>query len=176
MEPQPHIPIDRAVLVIGYGNSLRRDDGVGPLAAEAVSGRGVTGVEALAVHQLTPELAEPLAAAAVAIFVDARLSPEHGTVRVEAVHPSPGRGDPLGHVGDPASLIALASAVYGGHPAAWVVSIPATDLGLGEGLSPTAARGLAEAIDAIGRLIGQQGPPASSIPEPNGGASCTKSR
>jgi hydrogenase maturation protease len=47
------------VLVLGYGNTLRRDDAVGPLAAEAVAGWGRPGVLALALPQLLPELAEP---------------------------------------------------------------------------------------------------------------------
>ena len=53
----------RPALVIGYGNTLRGDDAVGPRAAAAVHGGGLPGVDALAVAQLTPVLAEPLAAA-----------------------------------------------------------------------------------------------------------------
>ncbi len=59
--------------MIGYGNTLRSDDGVGPRVAMAVASWGWPGLKAIAVHQLTPELAEPLAAAELAIFVDARL-------------------------------------------------------------------------------------------------------
>ena len=65
-------PPDGTILVIGYGNTLRSDDGVGPRVAMAVASREWPGFNAIAVQQLTPELAEPLAAAELAIFVDAR--------------------------------------------------------------------------------------------------------
>ena len=58
-------------LVIGYGNELRRDDGLGPQAARAVAGWGMPGVLALSCHQLTPELAEIVADAEEALFIDA---------------------------------------------------------------------------------------------------------
>jgi hydrogenase maturation protease len=44
------------LLVIGYGNELRSDDGVGPRVARAVAEWRLPGVEAIAVHQLTLEL------------------------------------------------------------------------------------------------------------------------
>src|SRR5690242_2835552 len=62
-------------VVIGYGNDIRGDDAAGPLAARAVAAWGAPGVRALAAHQLTPELAEALAAAELAIFVDAGVAP-----------------------------------------------------------------------------------------------------
>ncbi|HEY9173382.1 MAG TPA: hydrogenase maturation protease, partial [Verrucomicrobiae bacterium] len=49
------------LLVIGYGNTLRRDDGIGPKVAEAVAELNLPGVRSLACPQLTPELAEPIA-------------------------------------------------------------------------------------------------------------------
>jgi hydrogenase maturation protease len=51
------------VLVIGYGNTLRRDDAVGPLSAEEVSRWGRPGVVPLDLAQLLPELAERLSRA-----------------------------------------------------------------------------------------------------------------
>src|SRR5262245_30725916 len=58
-----------SVVVVGYGNELRGDDAVGPRVAQAVAAWDLPGVCGLAIHQLTPELAEILAAAARAIFV-----------------------------------------------------------------------------------------------------------
>ena len=43
-------------LVIGYGNTLRGDDGVGVLVADALEGWNQA-VRTLSVQQLTPELA-----------------------------------------------------------------------------------------------------------------------
>ena len=59
------------LLVIGYGNELRGDDGVGPAAARAVAGWNRPGIVALDVHQLTPELADDVGQAGYVVFVDA---------------------------------------------------------------------------------------------------------
>ena len=139
------------VLVIGYGNELRRDDGVGPRAARAVAAWGIPGVQALALRQLTPELAEAAAGAGEVFFVDAAANEDPG-VRVRPVR-ADARGPVLGHVSSPSDLLALADALYGRRPRAWLVTVPAPDLDFGEGLSPAAARGLGEALRHIRRHI-----------------------
>jgi hydrogenase maturation protease len=144
----------RPALVIGYGNTLRGDDAVGPRAAAAVRGWGLPGVDALAVAQLTPELAEPLSAARLAVFVDARLAAEGDPSGVEVRPLEPSGGAPaFAHVGDPGRLLALAQAVYGSSPRAWLVTVPAADVGLGEGLSPRAGRGLEVALRRLAALL-----------------------
>ena len=115
---------------------------------------GAAGRAALAVHQLTPELAEPLAAARLALFVDARLAAEGEAVRVRPLEPVEPRAT-LGHASDPRALLALARAVYGHCPRAWSITVPATDLSLGERLSPTAERGMEDALREIGILVGR---------------------
>jgi hydrogenase maturation protease len=142
-----------SLLVIGYGNELRRDDGLGPAVARAVAARTRPGVTALAVPQLLPELAEAIAAAARVVFVDA--SAAGGAVRCD---PLTGEAAPrLGHASDPRWLLALARGVYGARPPAWLLSVPAGDLGQGEGLSLLARRGVAEAVALIERLA-EEGP------------------
>jgi hypothetical protein len=59
MYPVPTVPIEAELLVIGYGNSLRRDDGVGPRVAEAVEALQLPGVRTLTCQLLTPEFADP---------------------------------------------------------------------------------------------------------------------
>jgi hypothetical protein len=59
----------------------------------------------------------------------------------------------LGHVSDPRGLLALTEALYGRCPEAWLVAVPARSLGLGEPLSPAAAAGLRQAVDATRALI-----------------------
>ena len=48
------------VLVIGYGNTLRNDDGVGPRVAEALEALQLPGVRTLSCALLAPETAEPV--------------------------------------------------------------------------------------------------------------------
>jgi hydrogenase maturation protease len=137
------------VLVIGYGNDLRGDDGAGPRVAAEVAAWGWPGVEALAVHQLTPELAEPLSRAGRAVFVDAAVGGEG--VAARQLGPVPARGG-LGHASDPAGLLALARAVFGRCPEAWLLAVPGSHFGFGPGLSETAERGVVAALTEVERL------------------------
>ncbi|MGP0068228.1 MAG: hydrogenase maturation protease [Isosphaeraceae bacterium] len=148
----PSESICENIIVIGYGSSLRSDDSAGPRAAAAVAGWRLPGVLAMEAQQLTPELAEPLSAARFAIFVDARLEDDGEGVRVLPIEPAV-LGLELGHASNPCSLLALARAAFGSHPRAWLVTVPATDLAVGEGLSPTAEGGLAAALRTIAVLL-----------------------
>src|SRR5438552_18248012 len=118
------------VVVIGYGNPLRGDDGAGVRVAEEVAGWGWPHVRALGVHQLTPELAEALAGARLAVFVDARPAREGETISVEPLEPA---GEPavLDHASDPRFLLGLTRALHGSHLPAWWLTVPGLDFGLG---------------------------------------------
>src|ERR1044072_3449496 len=70
----------RDFLVIGYGNELRGDDGVGPRVARAVQQLSLPHVRVLVQHQLTPELAEDISRARAVVFVDAAIDCEVGRV------------------------------------------------------------------------------------------------
>jgi hydrogenase maturation protease len=143
-------------VVIGYGNTLRGDDGAGPAVAEAVAGWSWPGVRAHAVHQLLPEMVEWLAGARMAVFVDAAAESSSGPVQVCPLHPS-AAGAPLGHTGDPGWLLALAGWLYGAVPPAWLVTVPAANLSHGEGLSEACWRGVAEALRQVAELLGEPG-------------------
>jgi hydrogenase maturation protease len=153
--PSPSSP--GPILVIGYGNSLRGDDAVGPRAAAAVASWSIPGVKALALAQLTPELAEPLAAARTALFVDARLASVEveveESIAVQPIEPAE-RELVLTHGGDPRHLLALARMAFGTSPRSWLVTIPAADFRLGAGLSPLAEQGLLQALGWIATKIG----------------------
>jgi hydrogenase maturation protease len=137
------------VLVIGYGNTLRGDDGAGPAVAERLRGR--RGVEARAVHQLTPELAPALAEADAAVFVDARVARGDAGVEVTPLAPG-GDGPPLGHGSDPRALLALTHALHGRVPRAWWVTLPAESFELGETLSAVTREAVTRAVDVIRAL------------------------
>lgn len=141
------------ILIIGYGNELRRDDGVGPRVAEAVAAWRRPGLRTLVCHQLAPELAEVIAQARAVIFVDAALSSGESTVQARPVEPLPTRSA-LAHAGEPRGLLALARDVFGQCPPAWVIAVPALDFGFGEQLSPLAAAGVPRALERIRCLCG----------------------
>ena len=67
--PRGAFPLKPA-LVVGIGNTTRRDDAAGVLVAERVA-RLRPLADVIAVHQLVPEIAERMAEADVVVFVDA---------------------------------------------------------------------------------------------------------
>ena len=135
------------LLVIGYGNPLRRDDGVGPRVAEAVAVLALPGVRALACPLLTPELADPISRARIAIFVDAAVDAPR-EVQLRKLAPA-SSSQVMAHAASPATLLALARDVFGHAPEAWWLTIPAEELGIGEEFSPLAQRGLEIAVEEI---------------------------
>ncbi len=71
------------VLVIGYGNALRSDDGVGWHAAALLADDPrLAGIDVLALHQLSPELALDMSRASLVILVDAGVDDPPGTIAV----------------------------------------------------------------------------------------------
>jgi len=140
------------LLVIGYGNTLRSDDGVGAKVAAAVDELGLPGVAALVRHQLTPELAEPISSARTVVFVDAAADAST-EVRLRPLEPADG-AQLMAHAADPRSLLAFAQQLFGRCPPAWWLTIPVENLGFGEELSPVARRGYEIALDKIRTLAG----------------------
>jgi hydrogenase maturation protease len=145
----------RPALVIGYGNTLRGDDAVGFRVASTVAGWGWPDVTSLAVPQLTPELAPVLAAARLAVFVDARLRERDdcGDVECQALEPSQSAPRSNSHAADPRRLLALARDVYGFSPRAWLLTVPTVEIGFGEQLSTEASQGLYAALGWIEELL-----------------------
>ena len=129
------------VLVLAYGNPLRRDDGVGWVIGERLAELlPEEAVDVRVLHQLTPELAEPISRAERVIFVDAAeparrmnsasdtenplkrvVAPddsddEPGAIHWTEIQPSSFTAQPFTHQVDPASLLAAAQELFGYAP------------------------------------------------------------
>ena len=66
--------LSRKVIVIGYGNPAREDDGLGPSVAEAIEKLEIDGVTVESDYQLNVEDSAAVAEHDVVIFVDASVS------------------------------------------------------------------------------------------------------
>jgi hydrogenase maturation protease len=144
------------MLVIGYGNTLRSDDGVGPKVADAVAALNLPGVKALSCALLAPESADPIAKAEKVVFVDAAVdAPREVQLRPLSAAMS---SQIMAHAADPATMLALARDVFGRAPQAWLLTIPAENMGIGEELSPLARRGFSQAIKLIRDLAEVRAP------------------
>ncbi len=140
------------ILVVGYGNDLRGDDAAGRRAADRVDAWRQPGVEVRALHQLAPELAEPLAAATRAIFLDAHPVSDSSAVRVRRIQPA-ATGTRAAHTSDPQALLQLARTAFGRSPDTWWITIPGVDFTFGAPISALAERGVADALVAIRPLL-----------------------
>ncbi len=144
------------ILAIGYGNTLRGDDGAGQVVAAAVEAWDLPIARAIAVHQLTPELAEDISQAQLVIFIDAYpadRNAEETSLKITRIFPDEEAGNFSAHASDPRSLLALSQALYHRSPPAWWLLIPAVNFDFGEELSPTTSQGVADALEEISRLL-----------------------
>jgi hydrogenase maturation protease len=145
------VAVETELLVLGYGNSLRRDDGVGPRVAQVIEGMQLPGVRTLISQQLSPEHAEPVARARRVIFVDAAVDQTDG---VKFRRLAAGTTTQLmAHAAEPRTLLALARDVFGRSPEAWWLTIPVERLGFGTDLSPAAEAGFRIAVAEIKRMV-----------------------
>jgi len=141
------------VLIVGYGNPLRGDDGVGWHAAERL--RGMVrdpGVEILVLHQLTPELMETISRADRVIFIDACEGEVPGEIQERTVFPAGTRAAFTHHL-TPASLLAGAKALYGQAPAAKLLTVTGADFSVSDQLSPAVSTVLDAFVQIALRLI-----------------------
>lgn len=138
------------VLVVGYGNDLRSDDGAGRWVADRIEELDIAGVEVRSVAQLTPELALAISGRRLVVLVDASVDTEELTV--SDIDPSQGSGV-MSHHGDPGTTISMAASVGSLPERAVLVSIPATDLGMGFSMSETTATSAEQAVATITDLV-----------------------
>ena len=142
------------VLVVGYGNQLRGDDGFGCHAAGVLAADPrLKGATVLPRHQLTPELATDIAGASLVVLVDASVEGAPGSVAVRLIQPR--RDSPLSwsHHLDPAALAGLAEALYGEAPPMTLISVTGASFDHGDRLSPALQRALPEVVDRVARVV-----------------------
>lgn len=144
---------DGRLVIIGYGNSLRGDDGAGWHAAAALAqDPRLAGVDVLSRHQLTVELAADIAHARLAVLVDACASGVPGTVSVRQVQSSYPLAAAWSHHLPPDALVDLTKALYGTCPPVFLVTVTGTFFGYGDRLSPAVRRALPRVADTIASL------------------------
>jgi hydrogenase maturation protease len=141
-------------LIIGYGNPLRGDDGLGWHAAERLAAvLPETEVEIMTCHQLTPELAEPISRAGLVVFIDAEQHESAGRVACQTITAGESPPSALSHHVTPATLLAWARGLYGTCPEAIAFSVSGQSFGCEEGLSPPVSAALPRLIERVCRLV-----------------------
>ena len=141
-----------SVLLIGFGNPGRLDDGLGPALAKAVEQMQLPGVTVDSDYQLTVEDADAIAHHKVVIFADADVSgPE--PFSVQAVVGS----DELSfssHSASPAAVVGLAKHLFAGQAQAFLLGMRGYEFNeFAEVLSEKAAANLDATVAFIGRVL-----------------------
>jgi len=97
-------------LIIGYGNPLREDDGMGWRAAQLLEAQLAPGTaDVIQCQELTPELAARFEGASLVVFLDAACDQHPGTVSSEEVNA--GGNSAWSHHLSPAQLVRLSEQV-----------------------------------------------------------------
>ena len=141
------------LLIIGYGNTLRGDDGVGQLIAHRLEAiLGSNGILIIACHQLTPELVETISRADEVVFVDVTEDGQAGDIRSFALQPETAAGA-FTHNISPSALLAASANLYGVCPRGQVISISGTHFDYGETLSLPVEKAIPQAVSLIRQMI-----------------------
>jgi hydrogenase maturation protease len=135
-------------LIIGYGNLLRSDDGLGQYLAEMLKDRW----NVITSTQLTPELAEPISRVKRVVFIDAGVGHTPGKLTTETVRPLAARGA-FTHNVTPASLLAAAGELYGAVPQVILISVIGASFDYGYGLSPQLSGRVPKIVKAVDEVI-----------------------
>ena len=139
------------VVLVAIGNPLRGDDAVAHRVLDLIG--PLSGVEAVRVHQLTPELAAEIATASSVVFIDA--DTHLGEPTIEPLFARPDHEPlPLSHAMHPADLIALSRALCGFRGTGYLCRVPGLDFELGSSLSPFAEHRARHAVSRLSRLLG----------------------
>lgn len=153
------------MLVIGYGNTLRRDDGAGAVAARLLAADPRLArpeVEVREAYQLLPEMSMDIAEATLVVFVDADMRGLPGALEIHEIDPGTAARDDADARGDPGAsshhvgggeLVALAATLSGRAPEAVAIGIGVADLELGEGLSPAVEAALPRVVEIVADLV-----------------------
>lgn len=141
-------------VVIGYGNPLRSDDGLGWHAIERLRGElAPEEAKLIACQQLAPELAAEICRAKQVIFVDACVGPTAGVVSVHMLQAQPEQAALFSHHVDPAGLLAAAQILFGSQPTgASLLSVAGASFEFGDQLSVPVRVALPRVIEMVKAL------------------------
>lgn len=141
------------ILVIGYGNPGRQDDGLGPSAAFEIDRLNWPNVSTMDNYQLAIEDAVEIAAHDFVWFVDACCQGE-APCTVERLSPAFDITF-TSHLLKPETLLAITAQQFGKCPEALLLGIRGYEFDFKEGLSDEAADNLALAVTLLRSRIGQ---------------------
>jgi hydrogenase maturation protease len=143
------------VLVIGYGNPGRLDDGLGPALAEALQAEEIPGTTVETRYQLNVEDAAAAAEHDIVIFADAASTgPEPFAFGQLAPANPAGPAGFSSHAVKPEAVLALAESDFGSKAKGYLLAVRGYSFGgFGEKLSEKARENLDAAVHFMGKKL-----------------------
>lgn len=148
MPPLPH----RHVLVLGFGNPARGDDGAGRAVLQSLAKLQLPPlVELLEAHQLLPEFAERFATASLVVLVDADARRPAGLISRIRVRPATASDG--GHRWTAATLAALAVEMTGHCAPIVAYTVGGADFAATAPWELTLSPAVADAVERVAQRI-----------------------
>jgi hydrogenase maturation protease len=148
--PQPE-PV-AGILLIGYGNPARQDDGLGLALAQQLAAASLAGLQIESDYQLSVEYAWDIARYKTVIFVDASLEGDQ-PFSFQAIAPQAASSF-FSHSLSPQALLFLAEQLFEAKPRAYLLAIRGYCFDqIEEGLSEAAEQNLQQAEAFICRWL-----------------------
>jgi hydrogenase maturation protease len=136
------------VLVIGYGNDSRNDDGIGWHVVAELQRRQLPGVTCATAHQLEVDFAETVRDFDRVIFVDAAIPESPRPWWREEVVPG-FRSHAVAHFLTPGDVLGLCQTLHGRAPRGVLFSIRGHDFNFGTNFSPATRQAADEVVQQI---------------------------
>jgi hydrogenase maturation protease len=141
--------------IIGYGNSQRRDDGIGPYIVKRLKPlfEHRSDVHLLVLHQLELDVINMLKNAHRILFVDATMEMLAEGRHWAEIQPELKAMPCLIHQVSPSFILGLLQCLYHQRPETWLVSIAGNDFRFGSGLSPGVQKRVEKVICEITEFV-----------------------
>ena len=144
--------LESKILIVGYGNPYREDDGVGHIIAEAIekwaSEKKFDNLTVITAYQLELEMVEDVAVHDFVVFIDAHIENYSEGIVFEKVVPKESKGFTT-HVFGPGDLAALSERFYNHVPEIFILSVPGYKFDLGDDLSEKTEKLSKKAINLL---------------------------
>jgi hydrogenase maturation protease len=142
------------ILVIGYGNPHRGDDGFGFHAAEQLQAMiHEHAVTVTTIDQLKPELAETISRVDMVVFLQVAADGVPGTVHLGELFPKDAPEGLLSHDMTPEKLLAAAQIIYGRCPEAVMITVAGESFGFSAHLSPVVEAALPKVFERLKEIV-----------------------
>jgi hydrogenase maturation protease len=147
----------KKILIYGYGNPGRQDDGIGErfvkLTDEWIEQEQLTGISTDCNYQLNIEDAATIADFDIVVFVDASVVEEVTEFKLETIQPNDATIEFTMHAVSTSYVVDLCQKLYGKTPQAYVLHIKAYEFDFIEELTPKASENLNVAFEYMKKFV-----------------------